>query len=224
LEPSLRRFKQRRSGFKQCRCGPFGARAVVKARGQSAHRARRANRWDGDWFITFVASAETRALLVALRPCRCRAQRQATESSASRAVEHCKVPAAQAGSVAARRVPPLAHVTTRVTGSLAGPSPASFTPVTVKATLLPAAFPQRPAARTEAGSASRGEPPPEPAGADACATAVPGCRQEQAWECADTSALWNWETCLPVGKRRLVAALQSRPLPFGWTTFGRAPP
>jgi hypothetical protein len=27
-------------------------------------------------------------------------------------------------------------------------------------------------------------------------------------ECADLSALWNWETCLPVGKRRRVAALQ----------------
>ena len=27
-------------------------------------------------------------------------------------------------------------------------------------------------------------------------------------ECADKSALWNWETCLPVGKRRRVAAVQ----------------
>jgi hypothetical protein len=27
-------------------------------------------------------------------------------------------------------------------------------------------------------------------------------------ECADMSALWNWQTCLPVGKRRHVAALQ----------------
>ena len=30
-----------------------------------------------------------------------------------------------------------------------------------------------------------------------------------ALECADMSALWNWETCLPVGKRRPVAALQN---------------
>ena len=33
-------------------------------------------------------------------------------------------------------------------------------------------------------------------------------------EGADMSALWSWETCLPVGKRRRVAALQIRPLPM----------
>ena len=26
--------------------------------------------------------------------------------------------------------------------------------------------------------------------------------------CAGMTALWNWQTCLPVGKRRRVAALQ----------------
>jgi len=30
-------------------------------------------------------------------------------------------------------------------------------------------------------------------------------------ECADRSALWNWETCLPGGKRQRVAALQINP-------------
>jgi hypothetical protein len=29
-----------------------------------------------------------------------------------------------------------------------------------------------------------------------------------ALECADVTALWNWQTCLPVGKQRHVAALQ----------------
>jgi hypothetical protein len=29
-------------------------------------------------------------------------------------------------------------------------------------------------------------------------------------DCAGTTALWNWQTCLPVGKRRHVAALQIR--------------
>ncbi len=32
-------------------------------------------------------------------------------------------------------------------------------------------------------------------------------------ECADTSALWNWATCRPVGKRRHVAALQIKTPP-----------
>jgi len=34
-------------------------------------------------------------------------------------------------------------------------------------------------------------------------------------ECAGTTALWNWQTCLPVGKRRHVAALQTKALPPG---------
>jgi hypothetical protein len=52
-----------------------------------------------------------KVVMVALRPCRCRAQRQSTESFASRAVSHCKVPAPQARPVAARRVPPVCAVT-----------------------------------------------------------------------------------------------------------------
>ena len=37
-------------------------------------------------------------------------------------------------------------------------------------------------------------------------------------ECAGMTALWNWQTCLPVRKRRHVAALQKRTLHEVWRT------
>jgi hypothetical protein len=41
------------------------------------------------------------------------------------------------------------------------------------------------------------------------------CAVSPVWECAGLTALWNWETCLPVEKRRRVAALQTQnPLDF----------
>jgi hypothetical protein len=39
-------------------------------------------------------------------------------------------------------------------------------------------------------------------------------------ECADKSALWNWATCRPVGKRRRVAALQIMALPKNCSLAG----
>src|SRR5690348_3365008 len=42
-------------------------------------------------------------------------------------------------------------------------------------------------------------------------------------ECAGMTVLWNWQTCLPVGKRRHVAALQIRPL-LAEKEFCRSPP
>ena len=42
---------------------------------------------------------------------------------------------------------------------------------------------------------------------------VPEFCQCRDLECAGMTALWNWQTCLPVRKRRHVAALQKRTLP-----------
>ena len=49
---------------------------------------------------------------------------------------------------------------------------------------------------------------------------LPGNAATSRLECADTSALWNWETCLPVGKRRHVAALQTGQFCRVWAENG----
>jgi hypothetical protein len=46
------------------------------------------------------------------------------------------------------------------------------------------------------------------AGNPAIVRVLSGIFERHNLECADKSALWNWATCRPVGKRRPVAALQ----------------
>src|SRR5580700_2884427 len=48
----------------------------------------------------------------------------------------------------------------------------------------------------------------EATGAECEARSGEATRESLDLECADMSALWGWETCLPAGKRRRVAALQ----------------